>query len=283
MNKTKALGQHFLNDRSILRKIVDIIAPRKDELVIEIGAGKGALTFPLADRAGRVIAIEKDKDLVPFLREGKKENIVVLEQDVLRVDFRNLVADEAAFCSQVKLAGNLPYSISSPLLFKVLKDKELFSACVFLLQKEVAERLGAQPGSKNYAPLSILFQLHFDVRLCFTLAPGAFSPPPKVRSTLVSLEKRPRPLFEISDEDRFRRFLRTAFAQRRKTLLNNLKSSPFPPGFLKEAFRRLSLKETLRAEQLSIAQFVALFEMLSAHLDSPGQLFGKGKATRERR
>jgi len=263
MSKTKALGQHFLNDRSILRKIVDILDPKKDELVIEIGAGKGALTFPLADRAGRVIAIEKDKDLIPFLLDNQRANLVVRQGDILRLDFRNLVADEAAFRGQVKLAGNLPYSISSPLLFKVLEDKELFSACVFLLQKEVAERLGAQPGSKNYAPLSILFQLHFDVRLCFTLAPGAFSPPPKVRSTLVSLEKRPRPLFEISDEDRFRRFLRTAFAQRRKTLLNNLKSAPFPPGFLKEAFHRLSLKETVRAEQLSIAQFVALFELIS--------------------
>ena len=263
MNRTKALGQHFLSDRSILRKIVDIISPRKDELVIEIGAGKGALTFPLADRAGRVIAIEKDKTFIPHLREGKKENLVLLEQDVLRLDFQNLLADEAAFCGKVKLAGNLPYSISSPLLFKVLEDKDLFSACIFLLQKEVAERLGAQPGSKNYAPLSILFQLHFDVRLCFTLAPGAFSPPPKVRSTLVSLEKRPQPLFAISDEDGFRRFLRTAFTQRRKTLFNNLKSSPFPPDLLKESFRRLTLKETVRAEQISIAQFVALFEMLS--------------------
>jgi 16S rRNA (adenine1518-N6/adenine1519-N6)-dimethyltransferase len=262
MNKTKALGQHFLSDRSILQKIVDIIAPRKDELVIEIGAGKGALTFPLADRAGKVIAIEKDKAFIPLLREGKKDNLVLVEQDVLRLDFQNLLADEAAFRGRVKLAGTLPYSISSPLLFKVLKDKDLFTACVFLLQKEVAERLGAQPGSKDYAPLSILFQVHFDIRLRFTLAPGAFSPPPKVRSTLVSLEKRPQPLFEISDEDRFRRFLRTAFAQRRKTLLNNLKSSPFSIGLLRESFLRFSLKDTVRAEQLSIGQFVALFETL---------------------
>jgi 16S rRNA (adenine1518-N6/adenine1519-N6)-dimethyltransferase len=263
MSRTKALGQHFLNDRSILRKIVDILDPKKDELVIEIGAGKGALTFPLADQSGKVIAIEKDKDLVPFLREGNKKNIVVLEQDVLRVDFRNIVAGETAFLGKVKLTGNLPYSISSPLLFKVLKDKDLFAACVFLLQKEVAKRLGAQPGSKDYAPLSILFQLHFDIRLCFTLAPGAFSPPPKVRSTLVSLEKRPQPIFALSDEDGFRRFLRTAFAQRRKTLFNNLKSSPFSIGLLKESFRHISLKETMRAEQLSIGQFVTLFELLT--------------------
>jgi 16S rRNA (adenine1518-N6/adenine1519-N6)-dimethyltransferase len=262
MRKAKALGQHFLNDRSILRKIVDIINPKKDELVIEIGAGKGALTFPLAERSGKVIAVERDKDLVPFLRESGRENIVVLGRDVLGVDFRALVADERAFAGKVKLTGNLPYSISSPLLYKVLKDKDLFSACVFLLQKEVAERLAARPGSKDYAPLSILFQLHFDIRLCFTLAPGTFSPPPKVLSTLVSLEKRPTPLFVIGDEDRFRRFLRAAFAQRRKTLLNNLKSIPVALSDLQETFRRLCLKETVRAEQLTIAQFVSLFELL---------------------
>jgi len=262
MSKTKALGQHFLNDRSILRRIVDIIAPQKDELIIEIGAGKGALTFPLADRAGKVIAIEKDRDLIPFLLEGGKKNLAVLEQDVLRVNFKNLVAKETAFLGKVKLAGNLPYSISSPLLFRVLEVRDLISACVFLLQKEVAARLGAQPGSKAYAPLSVLFQLHFDVLLCFTLPPGAFSPPPKVHSTLVSLKKRPHPLFLLGDEDGFRRFLRTAFAQRRKTLLNNLKASPFSPGLLEESFRRLSLKQTLRAEQLSIAHLVSLYETL---------------------
>jgi len=262
MSKAKALGQHFLTDRSILRKIVDILDPKKDELIIEIGAGKGALTFPLAERSGKVIAIERDTGLVPFLKEGNWKNIVVLECDVLRVNFQDLLAGETAFPGKVKLAGNLPYSISSPLLFKILEDKDLFSACVFLLQKEVAGRLAAQPGSKGYAPLSILFQLHFEIRLRFTLAPGAFSPPPKVQSTLVSLEKRPAPLFVISDEDGFRRFLRASFAQRRKTLLNNVKSLHFRLDLLKESFRCLDLKETVRAEQLSIGQFVALFDLL---------------------
>jgi 16S rRNA (adenine1518-N6/adenine1519-N6)-dimethyltransferase len=279
MSQIKALGQHFLSDRSILRKIVDIIAPRKDELVVEIGAGKGALTFPLAERAGKVIAMEKDPALIPFLLVSKKKNLVVLEQDVLRFNFQNLMAEETAFRGKVKLAGNLPYSISSPLLFKVLEDKDLFSLCVFLLQKEVAARLAAQPGSKGYAPLSILFQMHFDVRVRFTLAPGAFSPPPRVQSALVSFEKRPQPLYSIADEDGFSRFLRAAFAQRRKTLFNNLKPLPFPASLLKESFGQLSLKEKVRAEQLSIGQFFALFEMLGVHLDSPGQLFGKGKTT----
>jgi 16S rRNA (adenine1518-N6/adenine1519-N6)-dimethyltransferase len=262
MKRAKALGQHFLTDRSILRKIVDIIDPQKDELIIEIGAGKGALTFPLAERSGKVIAIERDERLVPFLRESSPENVVVLGRDVLGVDFRALAADERAFAGKIKLAGNLPYSISSPLLYKVLKNKDLFSACVFLLQKEVARRLAAQPGSKDYAPLSILFQLHFDIRLRLTLAPGTFSPPPKVLSTLVSLKKRPEPLFLIADEDAFRRLLRAAFAQRRKTLFNNLKSMLPTPSLLQVAFRNLGLKETIRPEQLAIAQFVSLFNLL---------------------
>jgi 16S rRNA (adenine1518-N6/adenine1519-N6)-dimethyltransferase len=263
MSKRKALGQHFLTDRSILRRIVDIIDPKKDELVIEIGAGKGALTFPLAERSGKVIAIERDQGLIPTLRESGRKNVVVLARDVLGVDFRALAADETAFAGKIKLAGNLPYSISSPLLFKVLNDKDLFSSCVFLLQKEVARRLAASPGSKDHAPLSILFQLHFDVRLRLTLPPGAFSPPPKVMSTLVSLEKRPEPLFAIRDENAFGRILRVAFAQRRKTLLNNLKSMPPAQDLLPEAFRRLGLKETVRAEQLTIGQFVALFDQLT--------------------
>jgi len=262
MSKTKALGQHFLNDRSILRKILGVIDPQEDELVVEIGAGKGALTFPLAERAGKVLAIEKDADLIPFLKENGPKNLVVIERDVLEVDFRELVALEPGFRGRVKIAGNLPYSISSPLLFKIFEDRELFAACVFLLQKEVAQRLAARPGSKSYAPLSILFQLVFDVRLRFTLAPGAFSPPPKVQSALVSLEKRPAPLFEVKDLDLFRRFLRAAFAQRRKTLANNLKSWPQRFGPVQEALLRLGLRETVRAEELSIGEFAALFGLL---------------------
>jgi 16S rRNA (adenine1518-N6/adenine1519-N6)-dimethyltransferase len=263
MRKVKALGQHFLTNRSILRKIVETIAPEKDELIIEIGAGKGALTFPLADRAGKVIAIEKDKDLIPFLMESQRPNLVTRQEDILRFDFRDLAAKEAAFRGKVKLVGNLPYIISSPLLFKVLENKDLFSACVFLLQREVAERIAARPGSKNYAPLSILFQRHFEVRLSSPVAPGAFSPPPRVQSTLVSLVRREQPLFPVADEDRFRRFLRSSFAQRRKTLLNNLRSARYPLGHIKESFQHLALKETVRAEQLSISQFTDFFETLT--------------------
>lgn len=263
MRKIKALGQHFLTSRGVLKKIVATISPQKDELIIEIGAGKGALTFALADRCRKVIAIEKDQALIPFIKERKRENIDILEKDVLSVDFFSLLKTEKAVAGKVKLVGNLPYSISSPLLFKTLEAKDLFSSCVFLLQKEVAERLSAGPGSKKYAPLSILFQIHFDVCLHFIVAPGSFSPPPRVRSALVSLERKETPLFALRHQVRFQAFLRSSFGQRRKTLLNNLKTLGLPFPLLVESIRRLGLDPAVRAEQVSIEKFVSLFDAVA--------------------
>lgn len=264
MSKRKALGQHFLATRSVLRKIIEVISPQKDELIIEIGAGKGALTFPLALNCAKVIAIEKDPSLVPFLLEGKRDNLVVLEEDALRVHFRDVLAREQRFKGRVKLVGNLPYVISSPLLFKALEEKDLFLKCVFLLQKEVAERIVARPGSKAYAPFSIFLQMDFETRLHFTVAPGSFTPPPLVQSALISLTKRPDSLYSVKDRDHFQSFVRTAFAQRRKTLLNNLKSLGFSLPLIKESLERVSLRDDVRAEQVSIAQFVRLNELLTA-------------------
>ncbi len=264
MSKRKALGQHFLASRSVLRKIVEVISPQKDELIIEIGAGKGALTFPLAEKCAKVIAIEKDPALVLLLLESKPENVVVLEKDVLRIRFRDVLAKEQGFRGRAKLAGNLPYVISSPLLFKVLEEKDLFSKCVFLLQKEVAERIVARPGSKAYASFSIFFQMDFETRLHFTVAPGSFTPPPLVQSALISLTPRPDSLYAVKDRDRFQGFVRTAFAKRRKTLLNNLKSLGLSQPVIKEALEQASLHNDVRAEQVSIGQFVCLFEFLTA-------------------
>ncbi len=263
MRKTKALGQHFLTSRAVLNKIVTIISPQKDELIIEIGAGKGALTFALADQCKKVIAIEKDRSLIPYLMEKKRENVDILEKDVLSIDFFSLLKTEKAVAGKVKLVGNLPYSISSPVLFKALEAKDLFSSCVFLLQKEVAERLSAGPGSKKYAPLSILFQIHFDVRLHFIVAPGSFSPPPRVQSALISLQSREKPLFPVEDSRGFRAFLKMAFAQRRKTLLNNLKGLGLSFPLLVESIRCLGLDPGVRAEQVPIEKFVRLFDAVA--------------------
>jgi len=264
MSRRKALGQHFLANRSILRKIIAVIAPRLDELIIEIGAGKGALTFPLSERCGKVIAVEKDKALTPLLLEQQKDNLTIIEQDVLKIRFRDLLAREKSFQGKTKIVGNLPYSISTPLLFRVLEEKDLFSACVFLLQKEVAERIAAQPGTKKFAPLSILFQIAFDVRLHFDVAPGSFIPPPRVVSTLISLTTREQSLYAVRDEQRFSDFVHLCFAGRRKTLLNNLKKLLLPAGAGRTALERLGLYDNIRAERLTIAQFIQLYDFLTS-------------------
>jgi len=256
--KIKALGQHFLKDHAVLKKIIQYISPSKEDLIIEIGAGKGALTFPLTAKAGKVIAIEKDPAFFPILQRKNIQNLAILEEDILKVDFSQLIKAQD-FKNKVKLAGNLPYSLSSPLLFKVLREKELFSECIFLLQKEVAERICSQPGSKNYAPLSILFQIHFSAKLLFLVSPGSFSPPPKVHSALISLKRRDHPLFLIEQEELFRQFLKGSFKHRRKILRKNLEKLNFPLTLIDEALDKFGIERNLRPEQLSISQFVALF------------------------
>jgi 16S rRNA (adenine1518-N6/adenine1519-N6)-dimethyltransferase len=262
MTRRKALGQHFLTSRRVLERIIQVIAPRADDLIVEVGPGRGALTFSLAERCGRLIAVEKDASLIPRLLERKPANVEIVEQDILRVDLAELIGGGPGSGRTVRVVGNLPYSISSPLLFKVLDEKALVSDCVFLLQKEVAERVAARPGSKTYAPISILFQLDFEVRLHFEVAPAAFSPPPRVRSTLISLKKRESPLFPVSDPARWPPFLRTAFAERRKTLLNNLRKLALPAEAVKRALAALSLPENIRAEQVDIGRLVELFKIL---------------------
>jgi 16S rRNA (adenine1518-N6/adenine1519-N6)-dimethyltransferase len=257
--KRRALGQHFLKSQAVLKKIILRISPQEQDLIIEIGAGRGALTFPLAEKAEKVIAIEKDPALIPSLKKKNIPNLTILEKDVLKVDFHELLKKEKNFRGNLKLAGNLPYSLSSPLLFKVLEEKELFSECVFLLQKEVAERLCGQPGSKAYAPVSILFQIHFLIQLHFTVSPESFSPPPKVDSALISLKKRERPLFSLENEELFRNFVKGAFKHRRKILRNNLEKLDIPLSSIDKAYHKFGIEKTTRAEQLPISQFVDLF------------------------
>lgn len=261
--RAKALGQHFLKNPFILRKIIRTICPQKNELLVEIGAGKGALTFPLAVKAGKVIAIEKDRSLIPFLQRKNFTNLIIQEADILRVEFKKLLEKEKNYKVKVKLVGNLPYSISSPLLFKILGEKELFSECIFLFQKELAERICARPGSKKYAPLSILLQIYFSTKLHFFIPPESFSPPPQVESALISLKRRDKPLFLIEEEDVFKKFLKGAFRHRRKTLFNNLSRLDYPRSFLNEAFQKFNIVNSLRPEQLTISQFVSLFKFLT--------------------
>ncbi len=272
-SRRKAYGQHFLINRSVLKKIINTIHPQKDDLIIEIGAGKGALTFPLAKKAGKVIAIEKEKAFIPLLQSKRKAHLIIIEKDVLKIDFKELLVKEKASFARLKIVGNLPYSISSPLLFKLFKEKELISECLFLIQKEVAQRICAQPESKKYAPLSILFQIYYKTKIHFIVHPDAFSPQPQVDSALISLQRRRSPLFYIQDDSFFMKFLKGTFRHRRKMLANNLEKLHLSSSLIEEAFQKCHIKKGLRPEQLTISQFVDLFHFFFPSLKGDSSLF----------
>jgi 16S rRNA (adenine1518-N6/adenine1519-N6)-dimethyltransferase len=257
MSKRKALGQHFLTNPRILEKILRCISPGKDDVIIEIGAGKGVLTFPLARKAKKVYAVEKDDGFIPLLKEKAIPNLKILHEDILKIELNGISKEKS-----IKLVGNLPYSISSPILFKVLAEKENISECFFLLQKEVAERIRAKPGTKEYAPLSIFFHNFFSVNLLFTVSPECFSPPPKVHSALISLKKREKPLFSLDHEELFLTFLKGSFRHRRKKLRNNLKICGFSPQTITQALLSSGIDQDTRAEQVTLPQFLSLFSLL---------------------
>jgi 16S rRNA (adenine1518-N6/adenine1519-N6)-dimethyltransferase len=268
--KRRVLGQHFLNSPGVLKKIVETVAPAADDLVVEIGPGKGALTYLLAERAGQVVAIEKDPAMLPFLQEKPVPNLTIIEGDVLDCDFAGLLAKYGRPYRRAVLAGNLPYSISTPLLFKLLEDRAGFARCVFLVQKEVAERICARPGSKAYAPLSILLQNRYAASIRFAVHAGSFSPPPRVESALVTLEARPEPSVRGAGELRFAKFLKSAFRQRRKTLWNNLAAAGRPASLLERIFPEAGLSPTIRPEQVEISGFVDLFALFERSTGKAG-------------
>jgi 16S rRNA (adenine1518-N6/adenine1519-N6)-dimethyltransferase len=258
-SRRHALGQHVLSSPAVLRKIVGVIDPKPNDVLVEVGAGRGAMTATLAETAGRVIAVEKDERLIPALTHDMPANVEVVHADILSVDFREL--RRQAGIPMLRIVGNIPYSISTPLLFRVLDDREVFSDCVFLLQKEVAERITAGPGSKSYAPLGILLQNEFEARVAFTVAPGSFSPPPKVQSALLTLQRRRVPLHPGAADEPFRTFLRAAFAERRKMLWNNL-AHRSTPATLTAAYAVHGIARNVRAEELSADALFALFRSL---------------------
>jgi len=258
-SRRHALGQHFLASPAVLRRIVAVIDPRPGDIIVEVGAGKGVLTAALAEKAGKVIALEKDDRLVPGLRKEMPANVEIIHDDALKADYEGIA--RRAGTRALRLAGNIPYAITSPLLFIVLEKRALFSDVSFLIQKEVAERVTAGPGSKAYAPLGILLQNEFEAKIAFTVAPGSFSPPPKVQSALLTLRRRPGPVLPGAAEEPFRIFLRTAFAERRKMLWKNL-ARRTDPDRLAAAYEALGLARNARAEELPAASLFALFRAI---------------------
>jgi len=246
----KSLGQNFLHDARYIERIVQAIDPRPGDRVVEIGPGQGALTLPLLRRHGALTVIEFDRDLVGPLADmaAPVGQLEIIHRDVLQVDLTALAGG-----GRIKLAGNLPYNISSPILFHALDHAAAIRDMVFMLQKEVVDRMGAAPGSKVYGRLSVMLQAYCQVQPLFVVPPGAFRPAPKVDSAVVRLVPRDPATIDIADRDRFAHVVRAAFGQRRKTLRNALRDVCTP-----EQFEAAGVSADDRAEQVDVAGFVRL-------------------------
>ena len=272
--KKPKLGQHFLTDTVATIRIVEALEDLSRATVFEIGPGRGALTSLLARRARRVIAVEADRVLAAQLRMrfSLAPNVEVIEGDILAVDFNTLFGPKPGSTrpgmeqapEKVRVIGNLPYFITSDILLRLFEHRNFFEMFVLMVQKEVADRLAARHGASEYGLLSATAQLYTEVEKLFTLAPAAFSPPPKVHSTVIRLTPSQRLDTLHVREDEFIRFLKISFAQKRKTLWNNLKSE-YPADGLKRAMAKTRLQASVRAEALSLEQSAALFRALSSH------------------
>lgn len=220
----KSLGQNFLIDERVIEQIVSAVDPREGETILEIGPGHGALTSGLIERASRLIAIEYDRNLIPLLRDqfGHSESFTLIEADALEVDVCALVAP----AKTARLVANLPYYISTAILQKLLKQRECLTEMVLMLQSEVVERIMAAPSSSERGFLSVLVQAYAEVEKLFDVAPDAFRPTPKVRSTVVRLHTRSQIAAPVKDETLFWQIVSAGFAQRRKTIFNNLRHAP---------------------------------------------------------
>jgi len=246
----KRFGQNFLHDPGVIDHIIQVIDPRPDQHFVEIGPGLGALTRPLLSAAGELDVVEIDRDIIPLLRESCSAygELRIHNQDALKFDFSSLAADHS-----LRVIGNLPYNISSPLIFHLLTQLAVIRDMHFMLQKEVAQRLAAAPGTKQYGRLSVMVQCLCAVELLFTVGPGAFKPAPKVESAVVRLNPHRQPPVRIADKKRFAAVVNQAFSQRRKTLRNALK------GLLSaEQIAALAIDPRRRPETLSLADYALL-------------------------
>ena len=246
----KRFGQHFLHDQNVIDRMLRAIDPRPGENLIEIGPGQGALTLPLLRICHRLTAIELDRDLIPRLQhdaDGIGE-LEVINADILEFNLQSLDAQ-----GKFRVVGNLPYNISTPLMFHLLDSIALIEDMHFMVQKEVALRIVASPGNPNYGRLSIMLQYRCNCGYLFDVAPGSFSPPPKVDSAVIRLTPLQAPAVDIGDYATFARIVQTAFGQRRKTISNSLK------GLVsRETILACDIDPGLRAENLTINDFARL-------------------------
>jgi 16S rRNA (adenine1518-N6/adenine1519-N6)-dimethyltransferase len=258
----KKWGQHFLIDRNILNKVIQTANIGREDVVLEIGPGLGEMTAGLSKKAKKVIAVEIDSQLVGILKNKMKDypNVEVIKGDILKLEFNELLHREKV---PVKVVANLPYQISTPLLFRFIESKKLFLTLTLMLQKEVAERMVAPPNGKEYGPLSIFVQRVSDIRIRFFVKPAAFLPPPKVESAVIHMAWKEKPMVDTKDEEWFKKIVRGSFGYRRKTLINALKHSTLSlPGNAETRIKKIGIDPQRRPETLSIQEFAQLAEAL---------------------
>lgn len=267
----KSLGQNFLIDPNILRKIVSQAGLTKESAAIEIGPGIGALTEHLARDAGKVLAFEIDQRLLPVLADtlSPYDNVKVIHSDILKADVEQAIQEELAGFEDIMVVANLPYYVTTPIILKLLLENLPIRGLVVMLQKEVAERITAKPGTKAYGSLSIAIQYYTEADYAMTVPKSVFMPQPNVDSAVIRMIKRPEPIVNVIDEDFFFLVTRGSFVQRRKTILNNLQST-MPDGKAKkdlilQALEEAGIDPARRGETLSIKEFGLLSDKLYPH------------------
>ena len=264
----KSFGQNFLTDTNILQKIVDTAEIDKNVNVIEIGPGIGALTEFLAENAAEVMAFEIDERLVPILEDTLRDhdNVKVINEDVLKADLQTRVKEFENPNLPIKVVANLPYYITTPILMHLIESKIPFEEFVVMMQKEVADRISAEPNTKAYGSLSIAVQYYMTAKVAFVVPRTVFVPAPNVDSAILKMTRRKQPLVEVKDEDFFFRVSKASFLHRRKTLWNNLTShfgkSEEVKNKLEQALENATIKPSIRGEALSISDFARLSDAL---------------------
>ena len=264
----KSLGQNFLIDPNILRNIVSHAELTKDSAAVEIGPGIGALTEHLARAAGKVVSFEIDQRLLPVLEDtlSPYDNVQIIHSDILEADTKTIFAEQLADFEDIMVVANLPYYVTTPILLKLLHDRLPIRGMVVMMQKEVADRITAKPGTKEYGSLSIAIQYYMDAEVAMTVPKTVFMPPPNVDSAVIKLTRRNEPAVLVKDEDFLFLVSRGSFVQRRKTILNNLQTS-LPEGKARKeeilkALEDTGIEPSRRGETLSIQEFGALADAL---------------------
>ncbi len=260
----KRLGQHFLVDRNILNKMIRMAQVNENDVILEIGPGLGEMTIGLAKKVKKVVTIEIDPNLVEILKKKVMDypNVEVVKGDILKMDFNRLLHHGK---ESMKVVANLPYQISTPLLFRFIESRQLFSTLTLMVQKEVAERMVAPSGRKEYGPLSIFVQMVSNLSILFFVKPTAFFPPPKVESAVIQISWKEKPTVELKDEEWFKKIVKGCFSYRRKTLINALKHSELPlPNDIELRIKEIGIDLRRRPETLSIQEFANLAEILKS-------------------